>query len=537
MCYIYTCRRCISLSRLTNVTVLSRPLKTILARFSSCFTGSPQNHCFKQTPSSFLSHASSTSPSVVRALFTEDSPVLPTATPTRGFHDVHTAASHRALKRLWQAVSLILLTASFAASVYLLGRGNVTDAHRGRLPNLVSSVQQQVGHMLKYDLPSTTTHFAISDRPTPFIDSEVSLALLSRARKDFKDHIAHIWHAAKHRVFRFSVLLGHRMGSLKGYVSGIHDGVPKADSSVAAGEELQDCNGTEGVQQPTNDHVHMTNSDPYAASFGDPPKQTVETSDEQGHLCPFLVDEKFRYVFDLFSEDESVEHCEASDCGSQDFAGTETMSSTASMLQSLAEPVGARALPSFDLGVKIDNNWHVWRWQLKSVSKTIRGSSVTALKLGCTTISYFVAKMSLEYQQMKAALAQIKNYVFVKTETGFLNPGWRRLHGIDHSLIICAAIALLMSIVSMLVLVIGSWQGAQRVNHAVVHDDSDSVRSCFSAAVPHRSDACPTAKSFHGLYRCITSLSMCRMMISCLHAWPQHNCMVILAFCLTLALM
>lgn len=466
----------------------------------------------------------------MRALFSEDSP-FPTATPSHGFRHMQTASwfSPRALKRLWQAVSLILLTTSFAASVYLLGRGNVTDDHRSLVPSLATSVQQHFGHLLRYDLPGPT-YSATADKPTLFTDSEISLAFFRRARNNVKDHIASMWDAAKHRVFRFSVVFRYRFRSVKGYVSGLRDGFPNADSSVAADEEVQEHCGSEAVHKSENDHENMVDSDAHTASFDGTPKPTVEISDEQEQFYPFLVDGTCRCVSE-FSEDESVESSEAFHRGSQDYLETEITSSTASMLHRLDLAVGQRALPSPDLDENVDTWQQVWTWQFKSVGKTIRDSSVSALKVGYTLVSNIAAAVSLEYHQMKAALTQLKNYVFVKTETFLLNPDWQRLHGIDHSLIVCAAMALLMSTVSMLVFVTGYWQGAQQVSHAAVHVDSDSVRFCSTAIMPSRSDPCRNAQLYHGTYRCIMSLYMCRMMSFCLQEWPQHSCMLGLAFC------
>eukprot|EP00892_Ulva_mutabilis_P010178 jgi/Ulvmu1/7532/UM037_0076.1 len=471
--------------------------------------GSPQNHCFQQTPSSLPTDKRPASPHIVRALFTEHTPA-PRRPLNRLYSGTQAHSVNHSLERLRRALCLIALVTSLATAVIMLGRGSMAVRQETAAVHLLRLGQNRMQHLCSGRLSNTI----VCTGPTngaSFFDSGLARSVIRSARQQSqKLCVSNTCIALKHCVFRYAIVLNYRVRWMKdsvlqignlglAWISRFGKASPVADSTASHGSLLLHAIVAESSlddpeqpappaqkpaisagledERPTVDDTHLSDSEDCTTSLEASRLRVVDDPDTTIHSGP--ADVVARIADDDTIESNNLQDDEHSDtfvnvAGPPVGGNLELLIRQVDALLSqppIAVQAETQTAPD-DWVQRIMHGWQFVQGCAECLKKIIFDQF-----LHMRVSSQDLARVLLEsFHRNKAA-------VVAQAESMLFNSSWQRLHGIEHSLVFCSALALLMSMMSMLVVVVAPLfrHGQEAATIGVQRTKSDTSQPFFSA--------------------------------------------------------
>lgn len=378
-------------------------------------------------------------------------------------------------------------------SMYMLGRGNVTVRQDGITPAFIMPAQRQIEHMLRGQSPYTALS-ATRAKIAPYIETRLPLPGLRRAREEFKYHVSRMFDAAKRSAFRSSVVLNYRLGSLASYVSPVSAVVPISTHSRSTSTPVVFEEGAEAVvqaasvQQPDN----LSGGTPLVgaghreveaevASCGEDAPAHILQSCLLANDAWFDLDVFQQNVCVNFVDHEGLEDVEAS-AGQFDPPGPDSAETATLTLPSVDVLSGATVLPSFDTARKVNPWKRCWTERLNAMYAVGADMSVSVVNAAFAKVSQMSYAGTVHFCTLRRALIEATSYFMLNTRRALDSSNWHMIQGVDHPLVICTALGLFMSVISML-MYLAQFRHVpcsvfQKRHHNVdIPADSDSVRS------------------------------------------------------------
>lgn len=376
----------------------------------------------------------------------------------------------RGFKRLWQAICLISLLASLAVAVVLLGRGRVTTQQEASPLSMFKSAQQHMQQLCTGDL-SNTVICSIHSRLNRYLDPEVPLSVLKMARQRFRkirvsDALDAIWHV----TFRSAVVLNYRIGWAKDLLvqakianlSWIHSRTADIPIDHTADEG-------DSSLEAIPDVIDVAQVDVLKA---DPDVTTVSQDRSVHHFnCgpPHHVEECYTPVL----EEHSFDHFNVAPSREKEARPDALLDGTEEVRESTnpqvdGVDVSAPAFGHVSKSPKGDEIPFI-EGPLPSVDQAYKisppDSLIQRIQAKCQATRCYVSKMknsvfvrfvrlydliTMHAVKLRTAIRRYQQELPIHAKSIIVNKDWHHLHGIDHSLVFCAALALLMSAISLL---------------------------------------------------------------------------------------